>query len=64
MEHLYEIETDTLIKTMCDLVAESRRLAKRSDVVVAEYERLRNELESRGGLTFAAAKSQFSSSYL
>ena len=55
MEHLYEIETDTLIRTMCDLVAESRRLAKRSDVVVAEYERLRNELERRGGITFAAA---------
>jgi len=49
---------------MCDLVAESLRFAKRSDVVVAEYERLRNELERRGGLTFAAAKSQFSSSYL
>ena len=54
MEHLHEIETDTLIKTMCELVAESRRLAKRSDVVVAEYERLRDELERRGGLTFAS----------
>lgn len=50
-----EIKTDILITRMCDLVAESRRLAQRGDAVVAEYERLRDELERRGGLTFAAA---------
>jgi hypothetical protein len=50
-----EIETDILIRVMCDLVTESRQLAKRNDAVVAEYERLRDELERRGGLTFAAA---------
>ena len=49
-----EIETDNLIRTMCDLVRESRQLANRSDEVVAKYERLHTELERRAGLTFAA----------
>jgi hypothetical protein len=53
-----EIEVETLIKRMCDLVAESRRLAKEHDQLVSEYERLRKELEKREDRSYAASVGQ------
>lgn len=38
-------EIDRLIKSMRDLVEESRRLAKRHEEITREYERLRQTLE-------------------
>ena len=59
MSDFKEVQTEDLIKTLCDLVSESRRLAKRNDEVVEEYERLHKELEKREGrLTFAASVGQ------
>jgi hypothetical protein len=59
MSDFNEIQTEDLIKRMCELVSESRRLAKRNDEVVAEYERLHKELERRKGrLSFAASVGQ------
>jgi len=43
---------------MCDLVAESRRLAKEHDQLVSEYERLRKELEKREDRSYAASVGQ------
>lgn len=55
MSDFNEIQTEDLIKTMCDLVSESRRLAARHDEVVAQYEQLRKELERRGDVLSKAA---------
>jgi hypothetical protein len=38
-------EIDRLIKSMRELIDESRRLAKRHDEITREYERLRRALE-------------------